>query len=107
MSTACGINGRAISETPIAILDFETTGLVAGVDRVVEVSVAHVDPGKEPRVVLDTLVNPMRPMAATEIHDTASAIVQFIEDKTVDDKEAAKLRRLYRCLSELGWAPGG
>ncbi len=37
----------------------------------------------------------------------ASAIVQFIEDKTVDDKEAAKLRRLYRCLSELGWAPGG
>jgi len=60
MSTACGINDRAISETPMAILDFETTGLVAGVDRVVEVSVLQLDPGKPPRVALDTLVNPMR-----------------------------------------------
>jgi len=42
MATECGINDRAISDTPIAIVDFETTGLVAGVDRVVEVSVLQV-----------------------------------------------------------------
>jgi len=49
-------------------VDLETTGLTAGVDRVVEVSVVRVEPGKRPRLVFDTLVNPMRRMAATEIH---------------------------------------
>lgn len=75
MSTACGINERVILDTPMAILDFETTGLVAGVDRVVEISVLQVDPGKPPRFALDTLVNPMRPMAATEIHGITDADV--------------------------------
>lgn len=68
MTATFGISNRAIAETPIAILDFETTGLVAGADRVVEVSVVRLEPGKEPRLVLDTLVNPMRRMGATEIH---------------------------------------
>lgn len=63
-----GVMNRPVAETPIAILDFETTGLAPGPDRVVEVSVVRVDPGKEPRLALDTLVNPDRPMAATEIH---------------------------------------
>jgi hypothetical protein len=34
----------------------------------VEVSVVRVDPGKQPRLVFDTRVNPERRMAATEIH---------------------------------------
>jgi DNA polymerase III epsilon subunit-like protein len=65
---ASGISHRSIQETPIAIIDFETTGLTAGYDRVVEVAIVRIDPGSEPRVVLDTLVNPMRRVAATEIH---------------------------------------
>lgn len=63
-----GILELPISDTPIAVLDFETTGLTPGRDRVVEVSIVRRDPGQRPHLVLDTLVNPMRPMAATEIH---------------------------------------
>ena len=63
-----GIASQPIHDTPVAIIDFETTGLTAGADRVVEVSVVRVDPGEEPRLVLDTLVNPHRHVAATEIH---------------------------------------
>ncbi len=63
-----GILRRRITETPIAVIDFETTGLSPGYDRVVEVSVVRIEPGMRPRLVLDTLVNPNRPMAATYIH---------------------------------------
>ena len=68
MTRISGIASHPIAATPIAIVDFETTGLIAGTDRVVEVSVVRVDPGNEARLVLDTLVNPMRRMGATEIH---------------------------------------
>lgn len=63
-----GISGHRISDTPIAIVDLETTGLTPGCDRVVEVSVVRIDPKQPPRVALDTLVNPTRRVAATEIH---------------------------------------
>ena len=63
-----GIYAQPICDTPIAVIDFETTGLTPGTDRVVEVSVVRVDPGEEPRLVFDTLVNPQREVAATEIH---------------------------------------
>lgn len=66
MST--GIAQRNISDTPIAVIDFETTGLTPGFDRVVEVSVVRIDPGEKARIAFDTLINPHRPMAATEIH---------------------------------------
>ncbi|MBW3539502.1 MAG: 3'-5' exonuclease [Planctomycetes bacterium] len=67
-STNGGINGWRVRETPVAVIDFETTGLNPGHDRVVEVSVLRCDPGREPSLVLDTLVNPRRRMAASEIH---------------------------------------
>ena len=70
---ANGIKDRRIAETPVAIIDFETTGLTAGFDRVIEVSVVRVDPGEQPRLVFDTLVNPHRPVAATEIHGITDA----------------------------------
>jgi len=70
-----GIHDRLIAETPVAVIDFETTGLTAGLDRVVEVSVVRVDPGQAPRLAFDTLVNPCRPMAATEIHGITDADV--------------------------------
>ena len=68
MANFPGISQLAIADTPIAVFDFETTGLTPGVDRVVEVSIVRIDPGEQPRLVLDTLVNPMRRMSATEIH---------------------------------------
>jgi len=68
MERTHGITKRVIADTPVAILDFETTGLTPGVDRVVEVSVVRVAPGSGPQIVFDTLINPVRPMAATEIH---------------------------------------
>jgi DNA polymerase-3 subunit epsilon len=73
---ATGIASHPIHETPVAIIDFETTGLTPGADRVVEVSVVRVDPGQEPRLVLDTLVNPHRRVAATEIHGITDSDVQ-------------------------------
>src|SRR5437899_8402986 len=80
-----------IAETPVAVLDFETTGLSPGRDRVVEVAVVRVEPGQPPRLVLDTLVNPRRRMACTEIHGITDADVadapEFAE--IADDLQAA------------------
>ena len=67
-TTLAGITDHVIAETPISIIDFETTGLTPGADRVVEVSVVRLEPGSPPRVAFDTLVNPSRRVAATEIH---------------------------------------
>lgn len=67
--TQKSIRSQLIGETPFTIIDFETTGLRPGADRVVEVSVVRLDPGRRrPQLVFDTLVNPGRPMAATDIH---------------------------------------
>ncbi len=64
-----GIFSRRIAETPIAVVDIETTGLHPSGDRVVEVAIVRIDPGSgDLQLVLDTLVNPKRRMAATEIH---------------------------------------
>lgn len=73
---ACmGILNQSISETPIAIVDTETTGLYPGGDRVIEIAVVRADPRQEPKVLLDTLINPRRPVAATEIHGISDADV--------------------------------
>jgi DNA polymerase-3 subunit epsilon len=71
-----GILGHRIRETPIAVLDFETTGMRAGDDRVVEAAVVRVDPGQAPRLVFDSLVNPGRPMDCTQIHGITDADVR-------------------------------
>ncbi|HEU0067867.1 MAG TPA: 3'-5' exonuclease [Nitrospiraceae bacterium] len=72
---AGGIVGQSIYDTPVAIIDFETTGLTPGVDRVVEVAVVRIDAAGDVRLVLDTLVNPMRRVSATEIHGITDADV--------------------------------
>ena len=72
---AGGINEKVVAETPISVLDLETTGLNAGGDRVVEVSVVRMEPHQEPKLVLDTLVNPDRHVTATEIHGITDADV--------------------------------
>lgn len=63
-----GIRHLEIIQTPVAVLDFETTGLDPSRDRVVEVSVVRVDPGERPKLVLDTLINPRCPVKASHIH---------------------------------------
>lgn len=68
MSGHEGILDRRIDATPVAVLDFETTGLSAGADRVIEVSVVRIEPGKEPVLAFDTLVCPNRRVSATDIH---------------------------------------
>jgi len=73
---ASGIVNRNVHEMPIAVIDFETTGLSPGFDRVVEASIVRVDPGGEPRLVFDTLINPRRPMGATEVHGITDVDVQ-------------------------------
>lgn len=75
MNGECGVCGKAISEVPVAVIDFETTGIYPGADRVVEVCVVRVEPDGQTRVALDTLVNPGRRMAATEIHGITDADV--------------------------------
>ena len=73
---ACsGISDRSIADTPIAIVDTETTGLYPGGDRVIEIAVVRAEPGREAKVVVDTLINPQRPVAATEIHGISDADV--------------------------------
>jgi DNA polymerase III subunit epsilon len=72
MSTATagptGIMNVPVSSIPIAIVDVETTGLHARGDRVIEIAVVRLDPGSPPQLAIETLVNPRRPVAATEIH---------------------------------------
>jgi DNA polymerase III epsilon subunit family exonuclease len=76
MVAACGgIAAQRIDETPFAVIDFETTGLSPGGDRVIEVAVVRVNPGGEPKLVFDSLINPQRPVAATEIHGITDADV--------------------------------
>ena len=70
-----GLFHRTIADTPVAVLDFETTGLYPWTDRVVEVCVVRINPGESPRLVLDTLVNPNRPMGATHVHGITAAAV--------------------------------
>lgn len=62
------LNSRT-DEVPVAIIDFETTGLSPKTGaRIVEVAAVRINPGEQPRVLLDTLVNPQGPVHCTEIH---------------------------------------
>jgi DNA polymerase III epsilon subunit-like protein len=72
---ADGIAHRRISETPIAVVDLETTGLYAGGDRIVELAVVRAEPGKAAVLEIETLVNPRRAVSATEIHGITDADV--------------------------------
>lgn len=60
---------REIDAVPVAVLDFETTGLSPTTgSRVIEIGIVRIEPGRDPTIVLDTLVNPEGPVYATEIH---------------------------------------
>lgn len=63
-----GISHLKLTEVPVAVVDMETTGLHPRGDRIIEIAIVRVDPGQDPRLVLDTLVNPQRRVSATDIH---------------------------------------
>ena len=71
-----GIASWSFGDTPISVIDFETTGLTPGSDRVVEAAIVRIDPGEKPRLVLNTLVDPLRPISATEIHGITDSDVR-------------------------------
>lgn len=70
-----GIAERMIANTTLAVVDLETTGLYPDGDRVVEVAVVRMEPGRSPELVLDTLINPQRRVSGTEIHGITDADV--------------------------------
>lgn len=53
-----------ITDAPIAVIDFEMTGLHPTDDQPVEVAVVHLDPSKPPRLVMQTRIRPTVPMTA-------------------------------------------
>lgn len=74
--TQQAIQESRIDQTPIAVLDVETTGLKPGAHRVVEVSIARIEPGSDPELAFDSLINPERSVAATDIHGIAEEDVE-------------------------------
>lgn len=68
MGDSEGVVDLSIRKTPLAILDFETTGLNPGADRIVEVTVMRREPGRKGKIVFDTIINPERPLVATQVH---------------------------------------
>lgn len=71
-----GVLPLRLDETPYAIVDFETTGVDAKSDRIVEVAIRRIDPRTRVARVFDSLVNPDRPMGATQIHGIRDDDVQ-------------------------------
>jgi DNA polymerase III subunit epsilon len=60
---------QPLRDIPLAVIDFETTGLSAkSGSRVVEVSIVRVEPGRPPELMLDTLIDPEGPVLCTSIH---------------------------------------
>jgi DNA polymerase-3 subunit epsilon len=88
-----GIYDWRIYDTPIAVIDIETTGLSAGTDRVIELSIVHIDPGNEPKLVFDTLINPCRPVSATYIHNITDEDV--VDAPRFEDISGEVIRLLY------------
>lgn len=95
-ANSLGILDSPINDTPFAVLDLETTGLTPGLDRIVEVSVVRMEPGAAPTHVLDTLVNPRRPVTATEIHGITDSDVA--DAPTFDEIAGDIVRAVSGCV---------
>ena len=67
-----------IRETPIAVIDFETTGRYTPTDRIVEATVVRIEPGGSLNVAFDSLINPQRSIdyEATQVHGITSRDVR-------------------------------
>lgn len=58
-----------------AVIDLETTGVRPKGDRILEVSILALSPDGEVREQVNTLLNPQRPVDATDVHGIESADV--------------------------------
>ncbi len=78
MSTARQILGRELRKVAWLVIDVETTGLNAADDRIVELAAWSYSPGDAPQRLLDTLIDPQRPIpaAAQAVHGITDADVQ-------------------------------
>ena len=104
-----------VLQVPYLVVDVETTGLVADRDRVVEVAAVLVAPGEEPRVLLDSVVDPEGPIGASDIHglkpadvagapkfrDLAEALHSMMANRVVVAHHAAFDLRFL--LAEMQW----
>ncbi|MCG6195490.1 3'-5' exonuclease [Leptospira sp. FAT2] len=70
------ISGLSYLEVPIVIIDTETTGLDPVGDKIVEISLVKIEPDQEPKLILDTLVNPEIKVRGTSIHGISDLDVQ-------------------------------
>lgn len=70
-----GIWDHVIADTPVAVIDFETTGLYAPPDRVVEATVVRIESHCNPEIVFDSLIRPNRNVGATYVHGITDADV--------------------------------
>src|ERR1051326_8525532 len=66
-----------LHDLPIAVLDFETTGLSASADRVVQVGVVHCQGPSRSAIALNSLINPQRPI------DPRASAIPGINDRDV------------------------
>ncbi len=120
MGVLDGVAEREISRTPFAIIDVETTGISPRDDRVIEIAVVLVKPGEPPQLVLETLVNPERPVTATEVHgitdrevagaptfrEIAEHVVAAISNRVVVAHNASfDVRLLGAELERVGYPP--
>jgi DNA polymerase III epsilon subunit-like protein len=63
-----GVLSWRLGETPVVIVAVETTGFPAGRHRVCELALCRVEPGGSSRLVFDSLIDPARPLAGSDIH---------------------------------------
>ncbi len=63
-----GVWQRTIEDTPLAVIDMETTGLIPGRDRIVEISVVRIEPDGKRLLAFDSLLNPSRKVSAIDVH---------------------------------------
>lgn len=60
-----------------AVIDFETTGIFPGRDRVVELAVVHLDSGGAITGKWETLINPGRDLGAQHVHRIRAADIRY------------------------------
>jgi DNA polymerase-3 subunit epsilon len=63
-----GVTGWRFDQTPVVVLAVETTGFPAGRHRICELALARIEPGRAPRLVFDSLIDPARPLSGCDIH---------------------------------------
>lgn len=62
----------ALADVGFAVVDIETTGLRAGFDRIVELSVVHVGMNEPPSLAFDSLLKPRRALEQGTVHGIRS-----------------------------------